>query len=63
MRRFVAIFLFGLFLSGTAVAQQMSDSQVVEYVKQAHQAGKSQKQIMTELMRRGRYEGTSRKDT
>lgn len=53
MRRFVAIFLFGLFLSGTAVAQQMSDSQVVEYVKQAHQAGKSQKQIMTELMRRG----------
>ncbi|MCD8080920.1 MAG: SLBB domain-containing protein, partial [Bacteroides sp.] len=39
--------------SGMIMAQQMSDSQVIEYVKQAHSEGKSQNQITTELMRRG----------
>jgi len=40
-------------LSGMIMAQQMSDSQVIQYVKQAHSEGKSQNQITTELMRRG----------
>ena len=40
-------------LSGVAFAQQMSDDQVVQYVKSAQQMGKNQKQITTELMRRG----------
>lgn len=40
-------------LSGVAFAQQMSDDQVVQYVKSAQQMGQNQKQITTELMRRG----------
>jgi protein involved in polysaccharide export with SLBB domain len=38
---------------GVAQAQQMSDEQVVQYVREASQSGKSQKVITTELMRRG----------
>jgi len=35
------------------MAQQMSDDQVIQYVKEANKSGKSQKQITTELLRRG----------
>ena len=35
------------------MAQQMSDDQVIQYVKEANKSGKSQKQISTELLRRG----------
>ena len=35
------------------MAQQMTDDQIVQYVKSANQAGKSQQQIASELMRRG----------
>ena len=35
------------------MAQQMSDDQVVQYVKEAQRTGKSQKQMTTELLRRG----------
>lgn len=35
------------------MAQQMSDDQVVQYVKEAQRSGKSQKQMTTELLRRG----------
>ena len=35
------------------MAQQMSDEQVVQYVKEAQRSGKSQKQMTTELLRRG----------
>ena len=53
MRR-VLLFIFCLFtLSGFVHAQRMSDEQVVEYVKNAQAAGKSQKQMTTELLRRG----------
>ena len=53
MRRFITLFFLIFTLSGVAVAQQMSDDQVVQYVKDAQKMGKTQKQITTELMRRG----------
>lgn len=53
MRRLIALFFLIFTLSGVAVAQQMSDDQVIQYVKSAQQMGKTQKQITTELMRRG----------
>lgn len=47
MRRLL-LFIFCLFtLSGFVHAQRMSDEQVVEYVKNAQAAGKSQKQMTT----------------
>lgn len=53
MRRLVTLFFLIFVLSGMAMAQQMSDDQVVQYVKEAHKSGKSQKQISTELLRKG----------
>ena len=53
MRRLVALFFLVFSLVGTVVAQQMTDDQVVQYVKSAQQTGKTQKEIATELMRRG----------
>jgi len=53
MRRFAALFFLVFSLVGTVVAQQMTDDQVVQYVKSAQQTGKTQKEIATELMRRG----------
>ena len=40
-------------VAGAVMAQQMTDDQIVQYVKSANQAGKSQQQIASELMRRG----------
>lgn len=53
MRKILSLFVFSLFISTGIWAQSMSDNQVVEYVKTATAAGKSQKQIMTELAARG----------
>ncbi|ADV44743.1 SLBB domain-containing protein [Bacteroides helcogenes] len=53
MHRLITLFFLICTLSGVAVAQQMSDDQVIQYVKSAQQMGKNQKQITTELMRRG----------
>lgn len=53
MRRLITLFFWVFILSGVAFAQQLSDEQVVQYVKNAQQMGKNQKQITTELMRRG----------
>lgn len=53
MHRLVTL-LFAIFiLSGVAVAQQMSDDQVVQYVKEGQKSGKTQSQMTTELLRRG----------
>ncbi|MEG1839422.1 MAG: SLBB domain-containing protein, partial [Bacteroidaceae bacterium] len=40
-------------IGGTAVAQQMSDEQVMQYVLQERSQGTSQQQMMTELLQRG----------
>ncbi|KAA6323032.1 hypothetical protein EZS27_027491, partial [termite gut metagenome] len=53
MYRYLILLLFLVTLSKAAAAQQMSDNQVVEYVKDAHSRGKGQNQIMIELMRLG----------
>ena len=53
MRRLITLFFLIFVLSGMAIAQQMSDDQVIQYVKEANKSGKSQKQISTELLRRG----------
>ena len=58
MRRLITLFFLVFTLSGVAFAQQMSDDQVVQYVKSAQQMGKNQKQITTELMRRGVLRGS-----
>lgn len=54
MKKFISLFVFSLLLSTANIwAQSMSDDQVVEYVKTATAAGKSQKQITTELAVKG----------
>ncbi|MCE2615855.1 MAG: SLBB domain-containing protein [Phocaeicola sp.] len=54
MRKFLTLLILLVTLSGTAAyAQQMSDKEVIEYLKQAQAAGKTQRQMTTELMRRG----------
>ena len=54
MRRLLSLF-FLLFAIGIGhiYSQKMTDEQVVAYVKQAQAVGKSQKQMTTELLRRG----------
>lgn len=53
MKKLISLFTFLLLFSAGVWAQSMSDNQVVEYVKTATEAGKSQKQIMTELAAKG----------
>lgn len=53
MRRLIALFFSIFILVGGVMAQQMSDDQVVQYVKEAQRTGKSQRQMTTELLRRG----------
>ena len=45
MRRLITLFFLVFTLSGVAFAQQMSDDQVVQYVKSAQQMGKNQKYL------------------
>ena len=52
MRRFITLFLLIFTLSGVAVAQ-MTDDQVLQYVQNAQLQGVSQKQMTTELLKRG----------
>ncbi|WP_300703370.1 SLBB domain-containing protein [Bacteroides sp.] len=52
MRR-IFLLIFSLFLFTSLYAQRMSDEQVIQYVKAGQAAGKSQKQMTTELLRRG----------
>ncbi|MEG1659099.1 MAG: SLBB domain-containing protein [Bacteroides sp.] len=53
MRRFIALFFLIFTFSGAILAQQLSDEQVIQYVKDGQKQGKSQKQMTSELMRRG----------
>lgn len=52
MRRFITLLFLIFTLSGVAVAQ-MSDDQVIQYVQSAQMQGLSQKQMTTELLKRG----------
>ncbi len=54
IQRLFSILLFGSMLgSGSLMAQSMSDSQVLEYVKDGIRQGKEQKQLASELARKG----------
>lgn len=53
MRRIILLFTLMFAVAGAAMAQQMTDDQIIQYVKSANKAGKSQQQIAAELMRRG----------
>lgn len=53
MRRLITLFFLAFILGGTAIAQQMTDDQVIQYIQNAQKAGKAEKQIVSELMRRG----------
>lgn len=53
MKKILSILTFSLLFATSILAQSMSDYQVIEYVKSATEAGKSQKQIMMELAARG----------
>ncbi len=53
MRRFFSSFFVLFVFSMTIMAQRMSDDQVIQYVKEAAQQGKSQSEMQTELLRRG----------
>lgn len=53
MRRFITLFILVFALLGGVMAQQMSDDQVIQYLKNAQSQGKNQTQITTELFRRG----------
>ena len=54
MQKLFGILLFCLMLgSGSLMAQSMSDSQVLEYVKDGIRRGKEQKQLASELARKG----------
>lgn len=53
MRRIILLFTLMFVAAGAMMAQQMTDEQIIQYVKSANQAGKSQQQIAAELMRRG----------
>ena len=53
MKRILSLLAFSIVFSAVLWAQSMTDEQVVGYVKSATAAGKSQKQIMTELAAKG----------
>ena len=54
MKKVLSLLAFSFLLStGSIWSQSLTDDQVVEYVKSATSAGKSQKQIMTELAAKG----------
>lgn len=53
MKRILSLLAFSIIFSAVLWAQSMTDEQVVGYVKSATAAGKSQKQILTELAARG----------
>lgn len=53
IKKLFSLLLLTFLVNGSIWAQSMSDEQVISYVKTATEAGKSQKQIMTELAARG----------
>ncbi|NDV83370.1 SLBB domain-containing protein [Bacteroides sp. 51] len=53
MHRIITLFILVFILSGVAMAQQMSDDQVIQYLKTAQSQGKTQSQMTTELFRKG----------
>lgn len=53
MRKFILLCLLVFTVSGIVFAQQMTDEQVLTYVQEAHSQGKTQQQMLVELMKKG----------
>ena len=53
MRKIITLILCFFVYSGGLFAQSMTDDQVIQYVKQAQLAGKSQNQMAIELKTKG----------
>lgn len=53
MHRFILLCLLMFSMSSVTFAQQMTDEQVIQYVKEGQLTGKTQQQMSTDLMRRG----------
>lgn len=53
MRRIITLLILIFTITGVSMAQQMSDDQVIQYVKQAQKEGKNQQQVTTELLKKG----------
>lgn len=53
MRRIITLLILIFTITGVGMAQQMSDDQVIQYVKQAQKEGKNQQQVTTDLLKKG----------
>lgn len=53
MRRYLVLFLFIFAITSVALAQKITDAQVVQYVLQAKEQGMNQQQMITQLLTRG----------
>ena len=53
MRRFILLCLLMFTAANVVFAQQMTDEQVVLYVQEAQKQGKTQQQMLVELMKKG----------
>lgn len=53
MKRFLTTILLAILTVTAAMAQSMTDAQIVDFVKQRHSAGASQTTIITELLEHG----------
>lgn len=53
MRKFILLCLLMFTVSSVVFAQQMTDEQVILYVQDAQSQGKTQQQMLVELMKKG----------
>ena len=53
MRKFILLCLLVFTVSSVVFAQQMTDEQVILYVQEAQSQGKTQQQMLVELMKKG----------
>ena len=53
MRRFFICFMFALLVPMVSMAQSMTDDKVMKYIVKEHSSGKTNAQIVTQLMQRG----------
>ena len=53
MRKFILLCLLMFTVSSVVFAQQMTDEQVILYVQEAQSQGKTQQQMLVELMKKG----------
>ena len=53
MRKFILLCLLVFTVSSVVFAQQMTDEQVILYVQEAQSQGKTQQEMLVELMKKG----------